>query len=309
MTTINSKQVQGSQLVFENATFAAQKSLVENHIEISVSEGVTIISVSAHTKAHIHILHNFHGTLPHTQIEIRIQSGAHALIIETYAVTEKLPKANITTNIAVGNGAHCEFISLQHLSEGAQFAQTISVQQSENSHYTAHVYQICGSILHSKLGVEKIGTQANTAIYGLSYPHRKEQFEFDTTVKHSCPDCETAENFKIIAADHSVGIFGGMIYVAPHAVKTAAQQSNKNILLSPNARIFSKPQLEIYTDDVTCNHGSTTGQLNNDALWYMQARGIAPETAKQLLIQAFVHEITEKLPTQELRDFVAAKVQ
>jgi len=107
-----------------------------------------------------------------------------------------------------------------------------------------------------------------------------------------------------LAADHGVGVFGGMIYVAPHAVKTLAKQSNKNILLSPNARIFSKPQLEIYADDVSCNHGSSTGQLNEDALWYMQTRGIAPEQARQLLIQAFVREVTDLLPTQELREFV-----
>ncbi|MDR1762218.1 MAG: SufD family Fe-S cluster assembly protein, partial [Bacteroidales bacterium] len=123
-------------------------------------------------------------------------------------------------------------------------------------------------------------------------------------VKHNCTDCETVENFKILAADHGYGVFDGMIYVAPHAIKTQAKQSNKNILLSPNARIFSKPQLEIYADDVSCNHGSSTGQLNEEALWYMQARGIAPGQAQQLLIQAFVHEITDLLPKQELRDFV-----
>lgn len=295
-------------LVFENALFVPHISKFDtNAIIIEANNTTTHISVIAPNITEITIVHITQGSNSKLQAHIHytIRENTVLQITEIHCSTNEPDKLSaINTTLSLEKNAQCEYINIQNLGTEIQYTQTITAHQEQNSQFTAHVYQLQGDILHTTLNVDKNGTQANTALYGLSYPKNKQRFEINTLVKHNCTDCETIENFKILAADRSVGVFGGMIYVAPHAVKTLAKQSNKNMLLSPDARIFSKPQLEIYADDVSCNHGSSTGQLNEDALWYMQARGIAPEQARQLLIQAFVHEITDLLPKVEVRELV-----
>ena len=299
-------------IVFENGAFLPQASGTSTEnlaitMEIDDDTSQISISLAASSSAKITVLHITRGEKTQAQVKIHYTIGENASlqITEIHCSTNEQNKTTtLETAFSLEKNAQCEYVNIQNLNDETVCNQTITVNQEQNSQCTAHVYQLQGDNLHTSLAVEKNGTQANTSLYGLSYPKHEQRFEIHTLVKHNCSDCETVENFKILAADHGVGVFGGMIYVAPHAVKTLAKQSNKNILLSPNARIFSKPQLEIYADDVSCNHGSSTGQLNEDALWYMQTRGIAPEQARQLLIQAFVREVTDLLPTQELREFV-----
>lgn len=295
-------------LVFENALFVPHISKFDAAaITVAANNTTTHISVAASNVAEITVVHITQGAdaKSHAHIHYTVGENAALHITEIHCSTGEPNKtSSIDTLLSLENNAQCEYIHIQNLGAETQCTQEITIHQKQNSQYTAHIYQLQGDALHTTLHIDKNGAGAHTSLYGLSYPKQKQHFEIQTLVKHNCTDCETTENFKIIAADHSVGVFGGMIYVAPHAVKTAAKQSNKNILLSPHARIFSKPQLEIYADDVSCNHGSSTGQLNEDALWYMQARGIAPEQARQLLIQAFVHEITDLLPKENVRELV-----
>lgn len=299
-------------LVFENALFSPQTSKIDTEtVTITTNDFKTLISVAAAHSAEITIIHFSHSNIQ-TQTEIQYSIGENATlqITEIHSSFDKLQKTtSLKADFLLEKNARCEYANIQNLDSETICNQVIAVNQAQNSFFTAHVYQLQGEKLQSTLTIEKNGTQANTALYGLSYPKFEQQFEFVTLVKHNSTDCETLENFKIIASDNSVGIFDGMIYVAPHAAKTLAKQSNKNILLSPNAQIFSKPQLEIYADDVSCNHGSSTGQLNEDALWYLQARGIAPAQARQLLIQAFMNEIIEFLPNEKLRELVNSIVK
>jgi Fe-S cluster assembly protein SufD len=294
--------------VFENALYIPHASKYDtNAVMIETHDTTTHISVIASQITEITIVHVTQGNnaQSHAHIHYTIKENTAAQITEIHCSTNETSKiSSIETTLSLEKNSQCEYINIQDLGTDTECAQTITVQQEQNSQFTAHVYQLQGDILHTTLNIDKNDTQAHTALYGLSYPKSTQRFECNTLVKHNCTDCETVENFKILATDQSFGVFGGMIYVAPHAVRTIAKQSNKNMLLSPNARIFSKPQLEIYADDVSCNHGSSTGQLNEDALWYMQARGIAPEQARQLLIQAVVCEITDMLPKEELRELI-----
>jgi Fe-S cluster assembly protein SufD len=122
---------------------------------------------------------------------------------------------------------------------------------------------------------------------------------------HRVPNCESNELYKGIANGKSTGVFNGKVFVQAHAQKTNAYQSSKNILLSDEASIYTKPQLEIYANDVKCSHGTSTGKIDESALFYLKARGIGEESAKKLLLQAFAGEVIQHLATEELQESVS----
>ncbi|MDR0558606.1 MAG: Fe-S cluster assembly protein SufD [Prevotellaceae bacterium] len=145
-------------------------------------------------------------------------------------------------------------------------------------------------------------------LYGLSIASGKQHIDNYTFIDHAVSDSSSNELYKSMADDSATGIFNGRILVRSEAQKTAAYQSSKNILLNRNAKIYAKPQLEIYADDVKCSHGATIGQLNDDELFYMQARGIGKQTARQLLLSGFANEIAGKISDVELREFLVSKI-
>ena len=128
-------------------------------------------------------------------------------------------------------------------------------------------------------------------------------------IEHAVPHCTSDELFKYILLDESRGVFTGRILVAQDAQKTQAYQNNRNLLLSPSARMQSKPQLEIYADDVKCSHGMTTGQLSEDALFYMRQRGIALQEAKLMLSNAFAADVLKRIPEEELSEHLRTKTE
>jgi Fe-S cluster assembly protein SufD len=122
------------------------------------------------------------------------------------------------------------------------------------------------------------------------------------------PECQSNELYKSILDDKAVNIFNGRILVRPNAQKTVAFQANKNVLLNTGAKIYTKPQLEIYADDVKCSHGATVGQLNENALFYMQSRGISKSAARQLLMYGFANEILDRIKNPEFKDFLLSRI-
>ena len=139
---------------------------------------------------------------------------------------------------------------------------------------------------------------------GLYIGNKKQHIDNQTSVYHAKPNCQSNELYKGILDDESTGVFNGRIHVFKDAQKTNAYQSNKNVLLSERANMYAKPQLEIYADDVKCSHGATTGQLDDDALFYLRARGINAHDAKALLNFAFAGDVIEKINIPDLKDFL-----
>lgn len=138
-------------------------------------------------------------------------------------------------------------------------------------------------------------------MYGLFYARNREHIDNQTFVDHAKPHCESNELYKGIIDDNATGVFNGKIMVRTDAQKTNAYQSNNNILLSENATIYAKPQLEIFADDVKCSHGATTGQLDKDAMFYLRARSIGENEAKVLLLNAFASDVLDKITIEELQ--------
>jgi Fe-S cluster assembly protein SufD len=128
-------------------------------------------------------------------------------------------------------------------------------------------------------------------------------------VDHKVPNCESHELYKGVIDENATAVFNGKVYVRPDAQKINAFQSNANVLLSDNATINSKPELEIYADDVKCSHGSTTGQLDEEAVFYLRARGLSEKSARQLVVSAFIGEVIEKVENEEVVTFINKKLK
>lgn len=207
-------------------------------------------------------------------------------------------------HISCGEHSYCEQIVLQNASS----QQDIFVRQEQNSMYRGGYFQLYGSQDSIRLVVDKNGENANTDLFGVFFPVSNDEYFIETRVNHNSPQCETEELFRGIADDSASGTFSGLVYVAHGAQKTVARQQNRNILLSSGARIHSEPQLEIYADDVVCNHGSSTGQIDEEALWYMQARGIDKITAMRLLVAGFAGDVMQKIADEAFRTQIEERI-
>ena len=207
-------------------------------------------------------------------------------------------------HISCDENSVCEQMVLQMESS----KQNIFVCQGRNSTYRGGYFQLSGKQDTIRLFIDKDSENANTDLFGVFFPVSDNEYSIETRVNHNSPLCETEELFRGIADDSASGTFSGLVYVAKGAQKTTARQQNRNILLSNNARIHSEPQLEIYADDVVCNHGSSTGQIDDEALWYMQSRGINKTTAMRLLVAGFAGDVLQKVTNENLRSKIEEKI-
>lgn len=183
---------------------------------------------------------------------------------------------------------------------------TQQVRLHENSRYTATTISLGGKLIRNNHNVELQGKNAEANLFGLFAADAEQLIDNHTLVDHQVPHCESNELYKGLAAGKSTGVFNGKIFVRQDAQKTNAYQSSKNILLSNDASINTKPQLEIYADDVKCSHGTSTGKIDENALFYLNARGIGRESAKKMLLASFADEIISKVEVDSLRDKISS---
>lgn len=211
---------------------------------------------------------------------------------------------NIATEVICSENARVEINSVSNVSNSDTSINSIKVKQLANSTFTYNSVLVNGGTLRSSIVVNQDDEFCTTNLNGLFVSKSEQYFDNYTLVNHNKPNCTTNENYKGIANDKSTGVFVGKIFVAPDAQKTMANQSNKNIILSDWASIYSKPQLEIFADDVSCSHGSTTGQINKEALFYMQQRGIPRNKAVLLLLNAFFSDVTNLFSDEKFKGHV-----
>jgi len=184
-----------------------------------------------------------------------------------------------------------------------------SALQAGRSTFSLTTSATGSTFMRNNVRAEHAGEGCHTELNGLFMPSEGQHIDNRTFVGHMFPDCTSDELYKGIAAADGKGIFNGKVYVARDAQKTNAYQSNKNVLLSREATINSKPELEIYADDVKCSHGSTTGQLDEQSIFYMQARGIRQAEARKLLLLAFANDVFERIPDAEIRAFFETEAE
>jgi len=212
--------------------------------------------------------------------------------------------SNLVNEVSVGDNARMDYYSIQNdKGNRYQFTHT-EIHQKNASRVNTYSFNLQGAILRTNLNLIIDGEGIESHMYGLYLLTGNTLADNHTVVDHKKPNSLTNELYKGIMDENSKGVFNGKIFVRPQAQKTNAFQANRNILLSDRATVNTKPQLEIWADDVKCSHGCTTGQLDEEALFYLRTRGIHKDAARAMMLYAFAGEITEKIPHDGIRDYI-----
>ncbi len=208
---------------------------------------------------------------------------------------------NSTSEIIANKNSKLEIYRQQNAHDHSVQITNTFITQKENSFVNSVNVTLHGGTVRNNLYISLDEAYSQSKSYGLWLADKTQHIDNNTFVHHVAPSCESLQLYKGIIDNSSTGIFSGRILVDKKAQKTVAFQSNKNLLLTNDAKVRSKPQLEIYADDVKCSHGSATGQLDEDAMFYLRSRGISKKEACQLLMQAFADEVTNKILVEPLR--------
>ena len=216
---------------------------------------------------------------------------------------------NVVTEIALGPNASFSFTQIQEGGKNLQTVDYLICDLQTSSRFNHQSISLSGKLVRNNTQLLLNGKGAEGHMYGVFLPATDEVFDNHTLVDHRVAHCPSNELYKGVALGKGTGVFNGKIFVRQDAQKTNAFQSNKNLLLSDDAAIFTKPQLEIYADDVKCSHGSSTGQLDEKALFYLQSRGIGMESAKRLLVTAFAEEILDQVKNNTVRAYLEEAIE
>jgi len=261
------------------AHLAVEKTIFINHILDSQAEQVML----------------------NTRIVLDMEENSSCTIIESFQSSGINPVfTNIVSEYRLQTNAHLNYYRLQN-DAGVYQVYNSTVRQLGKSTVNSFIFSFDGSVVrnNSIFSIEAEHCESN--FYGLYLPSGKSLIDNHTVADHQMPNCVSNELYKGIISDSAKGVFNGKIFVRPDAQKTNAFQSNRNILLSDTAFINTKPQLEIWADDVKCSHGCTTGQLDKEALFYLQSRGISLEQARTMLLTAFASEVINKSQDTKLK--------
>lgn len=240
-----------------------------------------------------------------TRNVIELEENAEATIIEEQLIVGDCKLfTNYLSEKIVAQNAKLNCCTFQNEGEKGYSINTNQVNVQRCGHYNHTTVTLSGQVVRNNHNVVLSGEQCEVHLHGLFSAKASQLIDNHTLVDHQVPNCESTELYKGIANDKSTGVFNGKIYVRKDAQKTNAYQSSKNILLSDDATIDTKPQLEIYANDVKCSHGTSTGKIDEEAMFYLKARGIGKESAKKMLLSSFAQEVINKIETDSLRDKV-----
>jgi len=238
-----------------------------------------------------------------------VDRGASATVVETYAsLAEGVYFTNAVTEAFIEEESAVDYIKVQNESEKAYHVGTMQVQQRSRSRFTAFSLALGSAIARNDLNIVIDGEQCETMLDGLYIPANDQLVDHHTFIDHTRPNCSSREIFKGIVAGNSRSVFNGKIFVRQAAQKTDSKQTNKNLLLSDAAIVDTKPQLEIFADDVKCTHGATVGGLDAASLFYVKSRGISEDAARALLTVGFAGEVTNYINDEHLRKYVDSLV-
>lgn len=229
-------------------------------------------------------------------------AGCQATVIETFLGLGKgIYFNNVVSEVVLGENAVIDHYRVQRESDKAFHIATLQACLSRSSNFTSQNLSLGGALVRNDMNALLDGDGADCALNGLYLARERQHVDNHTLLDHAQPHGTSRELYKGILGGRATGVFNGAIKVRPDAQKTDSVQQNKNLLLSRDALINTKPQLEIFADDVRCTHGATVGQLDKDALFYLQARGIEADQARSLLLYAFASEVIEGVKVEGLR--------
>ncbi len=216
---------------------------------------------------------------------------------------------NNVTEVFVGQDAVADVYAVQNQNNQANSINSSFFKQGANSNLLTSVATLHGGLIRNNLKVEFAGEHAEANVYGMSFTDKKQHVDNFTNIEHAYPNCLSNQVYKNVLDEDSVGAFTGRIHVVRDAQKTNAFQRNNNVLLTDSAKMNTKPQLIIDADDVKCSHGATVGQIDEEALFYLRARGIGESDARMMLMNAFAHEVVQNIRVEPLRDRIDELVE
>jgi len=272
-----------------------------------------IISDNSESSKPIHLLFinisDKENIITNTRNIIIVDSNSKAQIIETSrSLGDYSSFHNSVTEIFIKQNADLEYYKFQNDSNRAYFIGTTHIHQERDSRLLSTTISLGGKFIRNNLNTILDGENAEAHFNGLYFIGNEDFVDNHTLADHAKPHCNSNENYKGIIDGKATAVFNGKIMVRPQAQKTNAYQSNKNILLSKDATINTKPQLEIFADDVKCSHGATSGFLDRDAIFYFRSRGIDEKKAQSYLLNSFSSDIIETVSNDSLRDLIKSEV-
>jgi Fe-S cluster assembly protein SufD len=233
---------------------------------------------------------------------IVVDRNARATVLESYvALGDASYFTNAVTEVSVADGSTLEHYKIQREGRRAFHIGTTEARQARDSHYVSFSFATGGSLSRTNIYTKLDGPGCGSTLNGLYMLDSEQHCDHQTRIEHAEPNCFSREVYKGVLDGRSHGVFNGKVYVHPAAQKTDGKQTNNTLLLSKEAQVDTKPQLEIFADDVKCTHGATVGKLDEMALFYMKSRGIDAETARRLLVYAFAADVLETIEQAEVR--------
>jgi Fe-S cluster assembly protein SufD len=240
--------------------------------------------------------------MTHPRNLILVGAGAQASFVELHVgLPGHTYLKNVVTEVVAGENSVVDYTRIQDEGTGGYHVGILQVEQARSSSVTTHTISLGASLDREEARAVLNGEGAEALLHGLYVISGYQHVDNHTLIDHAKPHCSSREVYKGVLDGHAGGVFNGKIAVRKDAQKTDSKQSNKNLLLSENATINTKPQLEIYADDVKCTHGATIGQIDPEAVFYLRSRGIGLEEARNLLIQAFANDILDRVKFEPLR--------
>jgi Fe-S cluster assembly protein SufD len=240
---------------------------------------------------------------------IVIDKNSQVQIIERHqSLKEHAVVTNSVTEIYVHEEAFVDYYKLQNDLTTASLIDNTFIQQEKNSHASVHTFSLGGKLIRNNLRYFHKGKHILSTLKGLTILEGKQHVDHSTMVHHSQPNCESHQDYKGIFSERSEGVFNGQILVDKIAQKTNAFQQNNNVLLDDKATVNSKPQLEIFADDVKCSHGCTIGQMDEEALFYLRTRGIPKKEARALMTYAFANNVLESVQLPSLKKRINGQI-
>jgi len=280
-----------------NTAFVTDGALIEISARASVEKPVHLVFVSSD------------AGVSHPRTVILAGVNSRCTVIESYvSLGESKYFTNQVTEIFVDEGARVDHYKLQRESASAFHVGTIQARQLASSQLHSFSYATGGSLSRTNVYTLLDGDGAACTLNGLYLADGMQHIDHQTLIEHVKPNCPSRELYKGVLDGRSHGVFNGKVYVHPEAQKTDGKQSNNNLLLSATARVDTKPQLEIFADDVKCTHGATVGRLDEMAMFYLNSRGIGPEAARILLTYAFAADVLETIELEPLKKNLEALV-
>ncbi|MFB6278904.1 MAG: Fe-S cluster assembly protein SufD [Salinibacter sp.] len=239
-----------------------------------------------------------------------VEDGAIARIIETqHSLTDAHTFTNTVGEAFVGERANLEHYLVQDEGPTASQVHTRAGQQKDDSVYTTDTVTFSGEVIRNNATIEADGSFCESNLYGLCIGKDDMHVDNHTRMNHVQPDCNSNELYKHVLNDESTAVFNGKVFVSRGSQRIDAYQQNDTIVLTDEANIYTKPELEIYADDVVCSHGATTGQVNEEGVFYLRSRGLSERRARILMLQAFTDEVLSEFKIDALRDYITDKIR